>query len=252
MKAVIVTPTFNEKDNISRLINSLEEVLKKISGWKISILVVDDNSPDGTAHVVQQCAKKYRNVYLLLRRKKVGLGAAYLAGMKEAFGKMGTDVVLVMDADLSHDPKYTPHFLGKIEKGADFVVGSRYIAGGAIPKGWAFHRKLLSVFGNKTVPILLGRNDLTDWTSGYRAIKKSVYQKVYHFLSEDKAEYRGYTFNISFAYHTVISGFNVGEVPIKFNDRTSGRSKLGFEYLFHTPIFLLKTRLEGIIKNIIR
>lgn len=252
MKAVVVIPTFNEKENILHLLKLLKEVLKKVKGWNFRILVVDDNSPDGTARVVRQYAKKYKNVHLLLRTKKVGLGAAYLAGMKEAFEKMKADEVLIMDADLSHSPKYIPDFLSKIEKGADFVVGSRYIKGGSIAKKWALHRKFLSVFGNKIAPFILGRNELGDWTSGYRAIRKEVYRKVYPMIREDRAEFRGYTFNISFAYHAVVSGFRVSEVAINFIDRKSGESKLGLEYLFHTPVFLLKTRLKRFIKDIIK
>lgn len=247
MKAVVVIPTFNEKQNIQRLLKLLEEVFKKVKGWNFRILVVDDNSPDGTARVVRQCAKKYKNVHLLLRKKKVGLGAAYLAGMKEAFEKMEASTILIIDADLSHNPKYIPDFLAKIEKGADFVVGSRYIKGGSIAKRWALHRKFLSVFGNKIAPFILGRNELSDWTSGYRAMKKEVYRKVYPMIKEDRAEFRGYTFNISFAYHAVVSGFKASEVAINFADRKRGESKLGLEYLFHTPIFLFKTRLKNIL-----
>lgn len=251
MKAVVLIPTFNEKDNILRLLNSLRKVLKEIKGWNFAILVVDDNSPDGTAEAVRLQTKKSKNIHLLLRRKKAGLGVAYLAGMKRAFDNLRADLVLVMDADLSHGPGYIPNFLKEVEKGADFVVGSRYIKGGAIAKKWALHRKFLSIFGNIIVSLMLGKNNLTDWTSGFRAIKKEVYRKVRPYMSKDKAEFRGYTFNISFAYHTILEGFKASEVPIQFVDRTSGKSKLGMEYLLHTPIFLFKTRLKRLIKAII-
>lgn len=252
MKAVVVIPTFNEKENIQRLLKLLKEVFKKVKGWDFRILVVDDNSPDGTARAVRQCARKYKNIHLLLRKKKVGLGAAYLAGMKEAFEGLEADVVVVMDADLSHKPEYLPEFLKKILGGADFVVGSRRIPGGAIPQEWPVHRKFLSIVGNTLVTIFLGSRVLTDWTSGYRAIKKDVYKRVRQMIIEDKAEFRGYTFNISFAYHTIIEGFKVVEIPIKFPDRKSGKSKLGLEYLFHTPLFLFKTRLKELSKAILK
>lgn len=250
MNAVIVIPTFKERDNISRLIPRLKKIIKnlkgtkKIEGWGVEILVVDDNSPDGTGNVVRHFAKKSKDVHLLLREKKEGLGAAYLAGMKRAFKKMGADVVITMDADLSHKPEYLPAFLKKIEQGADFVVGSRYIIGGAIPSDWPIQRKLLSVFGNIIVAVFLGNRRLTDWTSGYRAIRKSVYSRVLRMIVEDRAEFRGYTFNISFAYHAVAEGFRVAETPIKFPDRKKGKSKLGLEYLLHTPVFLFRTRLK--------
>lgn len=252
MKAIVVIPTFNEKENIPRLLKLLEEVFKKVKDWNFRILVVDDNSPDGTARVVRQCAKKYKNIHLLLRKKKVGLGVAYLAGMKKAFEELKADVVIVMDADLSHKPKYLPDLLKKILDGADFVVGSRRIPGGAIPREWPVHRKFLSIVGNTLVTIFLGSRALTDWTSGYRVIKKTVYKRVRQMIMEDKAEFRGYTFNISFAYHTIVEGFKVAEIPIKFPDRKSGESKLGLEYIFHTPIFLFKTRLKRFIKDIIK
>lgn len=251
MKAVVVIPTFNEKENILHLLKLLKEVFKKIKGWNLRILVVDDNSPDGTAQIVQQHRKKYKNVHLLLRKKKVGLGAAYLAGMKKAFEELESDVVVVMDADLSHKPEYLPELLKKILGGADFVVGSRRIPGGAIPREWPVHRKFLSIGGNIIVTIFLGSRALTDWTSGYRAIKKGVYKRVRQMIMEDKAEFRGYTFNISFAYHTIIEGFKVAEIPIKFPDRKRGESKLGLEYLFHTPLFLFRTRLKELLKAII-
>lgn len=249
VKAIVIIPTYNERENIGRLITQLLGVFKKIKKWKLEILVVDDNSPDKTAEIVEKEGKKRKNVGLLLRRKKVGLGAAYLAGMKKAFGEMGADVVLTMDADLSHNPACVPKFLKFIEEGAQFVVGSRYISGGSIAEDWSPHRKFLSIFGNKIVPLVLGRDSFTDWTSGYRAITKEVYKKILPKLSEDKAEFKGYTFNISFAYNAVVSGFRTAEVAIKFVDRRSGRSKLGLEYLFHTPIFIFKTRLKSILKT---
>lgn len=241
MKAVIVIPTYNERENILRLLPRLQKIFPKLPDWKVEILVVDDNSPDGTAEAVSNIKK--RNVHLLLRKKKTGLGAAYLAGLKKAFGTMGADVSLLMDADLSHNPRYIPSFLREIKEGADFVIGSRYIKGGEIAEGWAPHRKFLSVFGNIVVGTVLGKSEISDWTSGYRAIKKEVFQRVAPFLSE----MRGYTFNVSFAYHTLVAGFRVREVPIKFIDRNSGESKLGLEYLFHTPVFLFKTRLKEIL-----
>ncbi|HBL51737.1 MAG: hypothetical protein A3D24_00775 [Candidatus Blackburnbacteria bacterium RIFCSPHIGHO2_02_FULL_39_13] len=247
MKLVVVVPTYNEKGNVENLINSLEAVFLKISGWDKNILIVDDNSPDGTAKIVEQLSKEYKNVHLLLHRKKSGLGAAYLAGMKEAFGKLRADAVIVMDADLSHSPLYLPMFVDQINKGSDFVVGSRYIKGGAIPKNWGLHRKFLSYFGNKTTSFLVGKKNLNDWTSGYRAIKKEVYEKVVPQIEGNK-RFRGYTFNISFAYHVCESGFTTSQVPIKFTDRTQGKSKLGLEYLFHTPIFLIHIRLNKLFK----
>lgn len=232
----MVIPTYNEAGNIGRLLHKISRVLEGIRGWTWQVLVVDDSSPDGTADIVRERAARSRRIKLLGSRVKAGLGAAYLAGMEEGFEKLDADVVITMDADFSHDPKVLPQFLEAIDQGVDFVVGSRYIQGGSIAKGWALHRKLLSVFGNKIAGLLLGNRDFTDWTSGYRAIKRGAYKKVVLKI----LDFRGYTFNISFAYFAAESGAKTAEVPIKFIDRRSGRSKLGFEYLFHTPIFLAK------------
>lgn len=248
MKVVVLIPTYNEAGNIERLIKKIILILRKVKGWKWEILVVDDNSPDGTGDIVRQMEKRDKRVNLILREKKSGLGGAYLTGMKQAFGKMGASLVLIMDADLSHDPKYIPTFLDKVSGGADFVVGSRYIKGGSIAKGWAPHRKFLSIFGNKVTSLMLGSDFLSDWTSGFRAIEKEVYGKVRNKITD----FRGYTFNISFAYFAYTGGFKAGEVPIKFVDRTKGKSKLGFEYLFHTPVFLFRTRLGNIFNSIVK
>lgn len=245
MKVVIVIPTYNEKDNIGSLIHRVNSALQAVRGWTWEILVVDDSSPDGTAEVVKERAERNRRIHLIEGRPKTGLGAAYLAGMEVAFENLSADVVLTMDADLSHDPKYLPQFLAKLAQGADFVIGSRYIPGGSIAAGWAPHRKFLSVFGNKVTSLLLETSAISDWTSGYRAIKKSIYKKVIGKISS----FRGYTFNISFAYFAVLTGARVDEVAIRFIDRREGQSKLGFEYLFRTPIFLLKTRFGKMFKG---
>lgn len=242
MQAVIVIPTYNEKENTGKLIAGIRKELDNLKKWNTQILVVDGNSPDGTADLVTKLAKRYKNVHLHLEPKKRGLGSAYLAGMKYAFEKLKADVVITMDADLSHNPAYLSKFLGKIEEGYDFVVGSRYIKGGSIPKNWPPHRRFLSVFGNLITQFLLETQVIGDWTTGYRAIKKKVFTKVVPQIEKEAAA-KGYTFNISFAHHTIASGFKVGQIPIHFIDRTSGNSKLGLEYLFHTPIFLVRTRL---------
>lgn len=243
-KFVAVVPTYNERENIKSLIDKICVVLKKHGGWQI--LVVDDNSPDGTSQAVIAHLQYNKKVHLLLKEKKEGLGNAYLAGMKEAFEKLGADFVITMDADHSHKPEYLPAFLERMTEGFDFVVGSRYIGQGSIPKEWPTHRKILSIGGNIIVPLFVGSRKLTDWTSGFRAIKRNVYKRVKPLILKDHAQNKGYTFNISFAYHTVDSNFKVGEVPIKFPDRKYGESKLGLEYLFHTPVFLISTRLRKV------
>lgn len=247
MKTAIVIPTFNERANIKELIVKINSILPTLF-----IVVVDDDSPDGTSEVVENLAKKNKRIRLVVRKERKGLGAAYVSGMRYAYDVLRADAVVIMDADLSHNPFAIPLFLEKLEEGADLVIGSRYIEGGGIAKKWAFYRKFLSIFGNKIVRLILGRREITDWTTGFRGVKREVFINVLSKIKEDKAEYKGYTFNVSFAYHALTEGFTVCEVPIKFGDRRSGASKLGLEYLFFLPIFLFKTRLSTIFRSIFK
>ena len=168
MKAVIVVPTYNESDNIKNFLQKLMQVRNKIKKWKLEVLVVDDNSPDKTWKIVQEEIKKKSWIHLIKRDKKVGLGAAYLAGMENAFNERKADVVLTMDADLSHNPLYIPKFLEKIEKGSDLVIGSRYVIGGSIPQEWALHRKIYSILGNKAVSFLGSMLQISSVTNGIK------------------------------------------------------------------------------------
>lgn len=245
--AVVIIPTYNEAGNIGNVVAALSEVFPKISDWQMSILVVDDNSPDGTADIVRKLAKKHSYVNLLLNKNKLGLGAAYLKGMDEAFHKHNADVVFEFDADLSHDPTKIPLFLEKIDAGYDLVLGSRYRKGGGIPQDWGLHRKFLSMGGNLFIMFLLTDFRIRDWTSGYRAITKKVYESV---ASEMKSErFHGYAFQIGFLHKTVRKGFSVAEIPYKFIDRTEGHSKLGPEYIKNNLIYLLKIRFEEIVNH---
>lgn len=245
-RVVIIIPTYNERENTRKVIVKLRRTFLKLKKWNPQVLIVDGNSPDGTSDVVKKLSRKYKNIHLLLEPKKRGLGAAYLSGMKHAFGRLKAEIAVTMDADLSHDPGYLPKLLNKIETGSDFVVGSRYIKGGSIPKNWPPHRKFLSIFGNLVTQALLASSAINDWTTGYRAFRKEVFQKVVPVMEKDAA-FKGYTFNISFAYHTIQAGFKAGQIPINFIDRRAGDSKLGMEYLFYTPIFLIKTRLKRLL-----
>src|SRR5579859_6306258 len=163
-KAVIIIPTYNERENIQRVVPKLISIFKKVSGWNMNILVVDDSSPDGTADVVRELQEKNRQLFLLVNKKKAGLGVAYLKGMEKVFGDMKADVAFEFDADLSHDPECIPAFLEKLDAGYDMVLGSRYIPGGSIPQNWGLHRKFLSVVGNILIQIILTDFHIKDWT----------------------------------------------------------------------------------------
>lgn len=244
-RVVIIIPTYNERENITRLLPALLEVFKKVPAhFDMHVLVVDDSSPDGTSAVVKEFATKHKQVHLLTNAEKGGLGAAYLSGMKEAFGPLKADVVFEFDADFSHDPEKIPAFLKKIDEGYDFVLGSRYIPGGSIPANWGLHRKFLSVFGNLFINLVLTTFIIRDWTTGYRAISKKVYDAVHKEMSSDR--FSGYTFQIGFLHKAVRKGFRVAEVPFHFVDRTAGHSKLGAEYIKNTLIYILKVRFQEI------
>ncbi len=246
-KAIIIIPTYNERENIQKVVPILEKVFERITTWNMHILVVDDNSPDKTADVVRDLQKKYDNLHLLLNQQKSGLGGAYLKGMAKAFGELKADVVFEFDADLSHDPQKIPALLQKIDEGYDLVLGSRYIPGGGIPENWGWHRKFLSVVGNLTIMFVLTDFRIRDWTGGYRAITKKVYEAVHQDLQSE--QFSGYTFQLGFLHKSIKRGFKVAEVPFKFVDRTIGQSKLGIESFNNTLLYILKVRMKEILEN---
>ncbi len=245
--AVIITPTYNERPNIQKLIPAIDRVIRKIQNWDIKLLVVDDSSPDGTADEVRNLQKKYNFLELLVNEKKSGLGGAYLKGMAQAVDVLKADVVFEMDADLSHDPKKVPAFLTAIENGSDMVLGSRYIKGGSIPSNWGFHRKFLSVVGNWFISFVLASTAVRDWTGGYRAIKREVYEDVKGGLSSER--FSGYTFQIGFLLQALRAGYTITEVPFHFIDRTEGESKMGTEYIVNTLRYILIARFKEILAS---
>jgi len=245
-RAVVIIPTYNESANIPRIIPKLLEVFDSCRGYRMEILVVDDSSPDGTGDLVRNFSKKHDAVHLLTNAKKNGLGAAYLKGMKEAFEKLQADVVFEFDADLSHDPEKIPEFLKEIDRGAQMVLGSRYISGGSIPANWGLHRKFLSVVGNLFINVVLTTFAIRDWTTGYRAITREVYKAVGPEMGGER--FSGYTFQIGFLHKAVRKGFRIAEVPFHFVDREMGHSKLGVEYLKNTLIYILKVRFQEITR----
>jgi dolichol-phosphate mannosyltransferase len=247
-KAIIIIPTYNEAKTIEKTLFAIDDQQSKLpQGWKLEVLIVDDSSPDGTAKVVEKVAQKLSYVKLFSNSKKSGLGGAYLRGMEQAFYKHGADVVFEFDADLSHDPKRIPEFLTKIDQGYDMVLGSRYIRGGSIPDDWGLHRKFLSVFGNIFIMAVLTDFRIRDWTTGYRAIKKEVYESVKDELTGER--FSGYTFQIGFLHKAVRKGFKIAEVPLNFIDRTEGESKLGTEYIKNTLMYILKVRIKELLNH---
>lgn len=246
-KAIVIVPTYNERENIRRVVPILFEEFKKISNWDMQVLVVDDTSPDKTYEEVEDLQKKYKKLHLLINPQKAGLGGAYLKGMKHAFGELGAEVVFEFDADLSHDPTKIPIFMKEIDAGADMVIGSRYIPGGGIPDDWGIHRKFMSVIGNIVAQVVLTNFSVKDWTGGFRAITKEVYEAVRPKLRAK--ELMGYTFQIGFLYAALTQKFKIVEVPFKFIDRTMGESKLPLSYMKDTLQYMFKLRLKEILNN---
>lgn len=240
MKVYIVPAAYNEKDNIGKFITILEEeVFPKIKNHDMHILVADDNSPDGTGDVVRELMKKYKNLGLNQGPKK-GLGAAYVRAMGYAIDEKGAQVVMSIDSDLQHDPRSVPDFLEKLEKGYDIVIGTRYSDGGSMPAKWPIQRKLFSVSANILMRIITGRFHIHDWTGGYRAIRKEVFQKE----KERVRSYTGYTFQVAFLYKSILDRFTVGEVPIHFEIRRAGDSKIApLEYIINVLSYVVIERI---------
>lgn len=223
MRIVLIVPTFNERENIGRLIDELQGIFPSLP-HEMHILVVDDTSPDGTADVVREHRSRSDNVHLLAGRRQ-GLGAAYIRGMRYALDPLHADAVFEMDADFSHKPSDVPRLIAALEKGADFVIGSRYVRGGSIPKEWAFYRRLNSRFGNLVARHVAGIYRIHDCTAGFRAIRSTVI----HGIDMDGFRVQGYAFQIALLHAAVARGAQVVELPVDFVDRIAGESKLGLK-----------------------
>ncbi len=245
MNLVIILPTYNERENIETLLDALHKEAKDISHHTFLYLIVDDFSPDGTGNIIRTYQKKHKDTYLL-EEKKEGLGKALLRGMTYAVDKLHADFILQMDCDLSHDPARVPAFIKEVDKGADFVVGSRYIKGGSIPSNWGIHRKIFSVAGNAIVRFGLGYSHVHDWTGGFRAYAV----KYYYELKDQMEAYGGYVFQIAFLHKAISHGAHVVEVPIHFTDRKFGHSKIApAEYIKNVLLYVGTARLQAIVRG---
>jgi dolichol-phosphate mannosyltransferase len=214
MKTLLVLPTYNEKDN-------LPVVIIKVLGLEsFDILIVDDNSTDGTRDVAKHWMQRDRRVNLIERKGKLGLGTAYITGFKWGLQR-GYECFIEMDSDLSHNPLDLPRFVEEIENGNDLVIGSRYLGGKISVVGWDFRRLLLSRFGNFYASILL-RALLSDMTSGFRAYSRAALDG----MDLERIRSEGYSFQIEMAYYVWYMGMNVKEIPIVFTERTRGESKM--------------------------
>lgn len=240
MKITIILPTYNEKVNIQKMIPLLEEeIFPKVKNHELSILVMDDKSPDGTGDEVKKFQKKWKNLVLQTGNKQ-GLGAAYVRGMKYAMDKMGADAVMEFDADFQHDPYAIPRLIEAMDDGADYVIGSRYIKGGAIPSEWGIHRKFISFFGSLFARVVLFMFRIHDITSGFKLTKSEYLRKVD--LEHLYSKY--YAYKIQILYEVVRLGAVVKEVPIVFKERKDGSSKLTQKDLFESFWVVIRLRLR--------
>jgi len=238
MKVVIIIPTYNEKDNIGETLDRVFDNVKDIKNYKFEVLVVDDNSPDGTQDVVRKYQKKYKNIQLITGNKQ-GLGVAYARGMKYAMNKMKADIIFEFDADGQHDPVYIKDFMKRFDEGYDYVIGSRYVKGGSIPKEWGIHRKFISYFGSLFARTILGTLQVKDYTSGYKA------SRVKGFLDSidlDNLLSKRYAYKITLLYRMLKKGAKAYEVPIHFKSREKDFSKSTIEDLFDSFIVVMKLR----------
>lgn len=217
-KTIVVLPTYNEAENLPLMVDALFNLPVE----NLNILVVDDNSPDGTGKIADDLALKHPGrLTVLHRQEKNGLGPAYIAGFKKAL-TMEPDYILQMDCDFSHQPKYVPQLLAEMEN-YDLVLGSRWTKGGSVDERWSIYRKLLSWFANRVyIPTILGI-PVHDATGGFRCWRRQTLIG----LDLDRIRSKGYVFMAEMIYVTSRLGFRIAEVPIHFPDRTLGKSKMG-------------------------
>lgn len=214
VKALVITPTYNEKANVPTLI---ERVLAQDS--RLELLFVDDNSPDGTGDLIEGIAKANPRVHLLRRPGKMGLGTAYLDGFRWALAR-DFELIFEMDADFSHDPDHLPEFLSAAER-ADFVLGSRYLNGKVTVVNWPMSRLILSYGANIYARVITGLR-LWDATGGFKCFHRRVLQAI----DLDDVRSNGYAFQIEMSFRAIRKGFKPVEIPIVFADRTEGESKM--------------------------
>jgi dolichol-phosphate mannosyltransferase len=210
----LVLPTYNEAENIEPFVEAVRAKLPASA----RVLIVDDDSPDGTGDRADRLAELHENVAVLHRRRKEGLGTAYVAGFRRALAA-GAGLVLEMDSDFSHDPAYLPRLLAEAER-ADVVLGSRYVPGGAI-SDWGPLRRAISRAGSAYARMVLGV-DVRDLTGGFKCFRREVLESI----DLDSVQAHGYAFQVEMTYRAIQAGFQVVEVPIVFRDRHAGSSKM--------------------------
>lgn len=236
--ACILLPTFNEAENIHKIIDSILN-LNEIQTHKIVILVIDDNSTDGTQDIVNRLIGKHSNVYMI-QGEKIGLGDAYKRGFEHSIKVFDPEIIIQMDSDGQHDPKVIKDFIDNINHGYELVIGSRYIEGSSTPN-FSIWRKSISIIGNFLVRYLCGIYFIKDCTSGYRCIKTDLLRKV----NLDDLYTKGYSFQSSLITQLIRENAVAKEVPITFKEREGGNSKLALQDQIEFIIFIFRLRLKN-------
>ncbi len=230
---LVIVPTYNERDNLPQILRAIHDHLAEAD-----VLVVDDNSPDGTGALADELAAKDKKVHVLHRPGKQGLGTAYVAGFKWALGR-DYQFLFEMDCDFSHDPQDLPIMLARARSGADLVLGSRYVPGGGTVN-WGPMRKLISRGGSFYARTVLGIG-VRDLTGGFKCFRRATLEK----LDLDGVSAQGYGFQIEMTYRAIKHGLRVEEVPIVFVDRRVGQSKMSKKIFLEALTLVWKLRLAG-------
>tara|TARA_B100000965_G_scaffold400065_1_gene421293 strand:- start:134 stop:850 length:717 start_codon:yes stop_codon:yes gene_type:complete len=235
MKTLIISPTYNERKNIEQLVDMVIG-----ENPELHLLIVDDNSPDGTGQKVKKLQTEYKNLFLETRPKKSGLGTAYIFGFKWALEK-NYDNIIQMDADLSHNPKDLPRMVNNLQK-YDLVIGSRYINGISVVN-WPLRRLMLSYGANAYSRVITGM-PIMDGTGGFKAWKSSVLSSI----DLDSVKSQGYSFQIEMNFRAWVKKFNIKEIPIIFSDRTIGQSKMSKTIVYEAIFMVWRLRIWKIFK----
>ncbi len=242
MKTLIVIPTYNEAENIDSMIRSVFDHIP--ADLDLHILVVDDNSPDGTAAVVEKLIRQSfgKTLFLLIRSGKLGMGTAYREGFQWGLAR-GYDLFIEMDADLSHHPAYLPDMIARTAR-HDVVIGSRYVPGGGV-KGWSWPRKFISKGGSLYARLILGL-PIQDLTGGFNLWKREVLEKI----DMNSVRSEGYAFQIELKYKAFQNGFSLTEHPIIFEDRRAGKSKMSKRIVAEAMLRVLQMKIRQRCKEI--
>jgi dolichol-phosphate mannosyltransferase len=230
--ATVCLPTYNEREN-------LESMVRALGAHGVRVLVVDDNSPDGTGEIADRLAAELDYVAVLHRERKEGLGPAYRAAFRHALGT-DTDLILEMDCDFSHDPADVPRLIAACEAGADIALGSRYVPGGGT-RNWGLVRRIFSWGGSFYARVLLGLS-VRDLTGGFKCFRRGVLETI----ALDAVDSKGYAFQIEMTYRAARKGFRIQEVPITFADRTEGTSKMSRAIVVEAVVKVPALRLAAL------